>query len=50
MIMLIRTFHHANVVLLRQANQYITMDMKSFVSPRSAIVPGEAYCHHVTEG
>ena len=47
-IMLIRTFHHADVVWLRQGNQYIYVIMypKSFVSPRSAILPGEAYCHY----
>ena len=49
MIMLVRIFQHADVVLLRQDNQYVIMDPKSFVSPHSAIVPGEAYCHHEPE-
>ena len=50
MIMLVRTFHHADVVWLREGNQYVIMDPKSSVSPRSAIVPGEAYCDHEPEG
>ena len=49
MIMLVRTFHHADVVWLRKGNQYVIMDPKGFVSPHSAIVPGEAYCHHEPE-
>ena len=54
MIMLIRTFHHPHVVGSIEGNQYIyvIMEPKSFVSPHSAIVPGEAYCHneHVRTG
>ena len=54
MIMLIRTFHHAHVVRSIQGNQYryVIMEPKSFVSPRSLIVPGEVYCHneHVRMG
>ena len=55
MIMLIRTFHRAHVVWSIQGNQYIyiyiyiIMSPISFVSPSSAIVPGEAYCHHEHE-
>ena len=53
MIMLIRTFHHAMWYdQYRVTNIYVIMEPKSFVSPRSAIVPGEAYCHneHVRMG
>ena len=50
MIMLVCTFHHADVVWLRQGNEYVIMDPTNFVSPFSAIVPGEAYCHHEPEG
>ena len=50
MIMLVCTFHHADVVWLTQGNEYVIMDPTIFVFTFSAIVPGEAYCHHEPEG